>query len=218
MVLRQLIQHQKDRRGVVVDDNRRRAEKFFQQLPGVDIALAPLTLPKFILQIAVPSSGSPDRLDGPLRKRRPSKVGVENYPGGIDHLSERGLPASLEPLSDSLLDVFTYVAAPLRRRSVVPEAIANSCTGFPERLPNFGHHQFSGVSLEPFLDTWSAQQVIHRGKILVALFSLGRFHVLIAAPPRESRQCHDGSSSVALHECSRWHEAERTNGRSWTAR
>ena len=71
-VPRQLIQHEKDRRGVVVDDNRRSAEKLFQQLPGMDIALAALALTKLILQIAVASGSAPDRLDGPRRKRRPS--------------------------------------------------------------------------------------------------------------------------------------------------
>ena len=159
----------------------------------MDIALAASALTKVILQIAVSSGGAPNRLDGPRRKRRPPEIGVENYPGSIDHLSQRGLPASLEPLSDSFLDAVTYVAAPLRRRSVVPEAIANGRAGFPEALPNFSDHQFSGVRLEPLFDARSTQQVIHRGKVLVLLLSLHRLHVPIATPPRERRQRHRGS-------------------------
>ena len=71
---------------------------------------------------------------------------------------------------------------------------------FLERLPNFGDQQFSGVGLEPFLDKRSAQQVIHRGKILVALLSPDRLHVPIAAPPRERRQCLE-TSSLWIRQC-----------------
>ena len=142
---RELVQGQKDGRGIVIHDDTAGAEQPFEQRRRVDIPLAAAALGEVVLEVAVAgrNGGGPER--------RASEVGMEHDAGGIDDAPQGG-PADLrQRRADAGFD---------RGRL---RAFAQLAAGGVERLADLGDDERARVT---FQDIGEAIQQLVDGRQL----------------------------------------------------